>query len=87
MIIPQSENDLTLNILVLGGEIIKIIKNSKSVMIIEDVMRKFLDFDTRRTPNQFLDALTLLFVTQLVEIQGYRIKLKSKNDYTQMPLF
>ncbi len=87
MIIPHSENDLTLNILVLGGEIIKILKNSKSVMIIEDVMQMFLDFDTRRTPNQFLDAFTLLFVTELIEIQGYRVKLKSKNDYTQMSLF
>ncbi len=87
MIIPQSENDLSLNILVLGSQIIKILKSSKSLMIIEDVMRRFLEFDTRRTPNQFLDALTLLFVTDIIEIQGYRIRLKSKNDYTQVPLF
>jgi len=86
MIKPYPESDLSMNIMVLGSEIIKIFDRKNDFIIIENVMDIFLKEDLRRTPDAFIDAITLLFALDLIEIKGYKIRLK-KNDITQQDLF
>jgi hypothetical protein len=87
MIRPQPESNLSLNLLVLGSEVIQILKTNRSFVIIEDVMSEFLKDEPQRTPDLFMSTLTYLFAVGLVEYQGYKLKLKGKDDYTQLHLF
>lgn len=87
MIRPQPESNLSLNLLVLGSEVIRILKTKRSFVIIEDVMGEFLKGEPQRTPDLFMSTLTYLFAVGLVEYQGYKLKLKGKDDYTQLHLF
>ena len=87
MIRPQPESNLSLNFLVLGSEVIRILKTKRSFVIIEDVMSEFLKGEPQRTPDLFMSTLTYLFAVGLVEYQGYKLKLKGKDDYTQPHLF
>ena len=87
MIRPQPESNLSLNLLVLGSEVIRILKTKRSFVIIEDVMSEFLKDEPQRTPDLFMSTLTYLFAVGLVEYQGYKLKLKGKDDYTQLHLF
>jgi hypothetical protein len=42
MIIPQPESDLSLNVIVVGADIIKTLKDNKSdSMIVEELMKRF----------------------------------------------
>lgn len=76
MIIPQPEADLSLNIMVLGADIIKSLKNRDDYIIAEDMMNLFLMKDNRRTPQLFFDTLTFLFMLGIVEETNYKVRLK-----------
>jgi hypothetical protein len=86
MLRPHPESDLSMNILVLGSEIIEMLDQKKTFVVVEHVMEAFLEKDIRRTPDTFLDIITLLFALGLVESRGYRIKVK-KNDLAEATLF
>jgi len=87
MLIPHPESDLTRNILVLGAEILAILKRKESFTVIEEAMEVFLNKNPQRTPELFLDALTSLYVAGLLEVQGYKTKAVVRDVYTQSPLF
>ena len=87
MIRPHPESELSLNLLVLGSDIIKLLKPHKeSYVIIENILRLFLEQDARRSPDHFMDALTMLYVIGLLEYQDYRIRLRKGYGYTQLNL-
>lgn len=86
MIVPYPESDLTMNTMVLGSDIIQLLKNYDDFVFVEKIMKSFLKKDKRRTPDQFLDTLTFLFIVDLIEHEDYKIKLK-RHDYTQPTLF
>ena len=86
MLKPYPESDLSINILVLGSEIIGILNKKNDFIITENVMNVFLERDLKRTPDMFMDVMSLLFALGLIELNGYKIRL-NKNDFTEQDLF
>lgn len=87
MLIPQPESDLRLSTFALGAELIAVLRPSRSYVVIEDLMDRFLKKDPRRTPEAFLDTLTFLYALKVVEVQGYKVRVTGKRAYTQSSLF
>lgn len=85
MIIPQPEADLSLNIMVVGADIIKILIKSKDDMTVDTLIKKFLLKDNRRTPQLFFDTITFLYILGIFEENNNIIKIKY--GYTQKNLF
>lgn len=79
MIMPQPESDLSITPLVVGADVIKILKKSKDYLIVEDLMGEFLGFDKKRYPELLFDTLTFLFALDLIEENKYKIKIKDDN--------
>jgi hypothetical protein len=86
MIIPQPESDLSLNVIVVGADIIKTLKDNKSdSMIVEELMKRFIVKDKRRTKKLFFDTLTFLYSLGIINEEHYRVRLF--HGYTQKTLF
>ena len=85
MILPHPESDLSMNIMVLGIDIIRLLKRQKFVLL-EDVLTDFVNKDAKRTPDLFLNTLTFLYSCGLIEKKGYKIRLIPRN-IGQMELF
>lgn len=85
MIKPQPESDLSMNTMVVGADIIKILKKNKSYLIIEDMLNQFLNSDKRRTPGLFFDTITFLFTIGILTEENYKVRLKDAK--TQKTLF
>ncbi len=97
MILPHPESDLRANIMVVGADIIRMIKKYRSeggYVLIESLLDIFLkkDSSNKRTPDMFLNTLTFLFMMGVLERKGYKIKLieveknnklKSKTKYSK----
>jgi hypothetical protein len=78
MILPHPESDLSLNIMVLGVDIVKKLKSNSGFHLIENLMEGFLKKDKKRTPDMFINTLTFLYAVGLIELKGYKIKLTPK---------
>ena len=84
MITPQPEADMSLNILIVGADVIKILfKNNE--MTVDGVLKEFMIKDNRRTHRLFYDTLTFLFILGILEESNYIIRIK--HGYTQKTLF
>jgi hypothetical protein len=79
MIFPHPESNFSLNLMVLGSDIVKILKLQKDFVLIEKILNIFLQKEEKRTPEMFLNALSFLFAMGLIEKKNYRIKLISRN--------
>jgi hypothetical protein len=77
VILPHPESDLRINIMVLGTDIIKILRKTEYVLI-EDVLWEFVNAAEKRTPEMFLNTLIFLYSFGLIERRGYKIKLVKK---------
>ena len=86
MLLPHPESDLTLNIFVLGSEIITALKGRKDFTLVENLMKDFLKKSEERSPNLFFDALTFLYAVGFLEYKGYKVRLK-KHDISAPRLF
>lgn len=79
MIKPHPESDLSLNIMVLGSEIIKLLQSatrkSGRLVFVEDLLEDFLKQDKKRTPDLFIYSLVFLYGLGMIERQGYKIGL------------
>lgn len=91
MILPHPESDMRLNIMVLGSEIVSMLKskkNSDNFHFIENVLSDFLKVDKKRTVDLFIFSLIFLYSVGIIEHQGYKIKLNSQIESTkQLNLF
>ena len=74
MILPHPESDLRISIMVLGTDIIKILKKGNYILV-EDVMWEFIKASEKRTPEMFLNTLVFLYSFGLIEKKGYKIRL------------
>lgn len=77
MLQPHPESNLELNIMVLGAEIIELLKKKDSYVLIEDLLTHFLK-DERRTYDDFINSLTLLFALGIIKCNGYKVRLMQK---------
>ncbi len=77
MILPHPESDLSINIMVLGAEIVKLLKH-RDFILVEDLMISFLQGDKKRTPDMFLNTLTFLFACGLIDRKKYKVKLTTR---------
>jgi len=75
MIRPEPEADLSLNVMVIGADIIKILRKTKNYLIIEDLQKEFIERDKRRTPQLFFNALTFLYILGMVSEDNYKVRL------------
>lgn len=75
MILPEFESNLRMNILILGNEILgELIKNNNA-MFIEDLLKRFLEKDIKRTPKLFVDVITVLYALDIITVEDYKIKV------------
>lgn len=78
MIIPHPENDMKLNVMVLGSEVIEILKTrgkGDKYVLVENILIDFLKGDERRTPDLFMSSILFLYSVGLIDQRGYKIKL------------
>lgn len=78
MLIPHPESDMKLNILVLGSELIEILKRrckGDKYVLVENVLTDFLKDDEQRTPDLFMYTLFFLYSVGLIDHSSYKIKL------------
>ncbi len=76
MILPHPESDLSTNILVLGADIITMLKG-KSYLFIEDLLNDFLKKNKKRTPDMFFHTIIFLYIFDLIEQKGFKVNLKN----------
>lgn len=88
MLIPHPEDNLNLNIMVLGADIIKFLSNKRmeKYVLIENVLTDFLKKDESRTPDLFFNSLVFLYAIGLIDRKDYKIKLTPSLN-KQTPLF
>lgn len=82
MIMPHPESDLHLNPMVIGADIIEIIKTKnkgEGYVLVESVLIEFLKGDKRRTPDLFVFSLVFLYSVGIIERKDYKIKLVAIN--------
>lgn len=72
MIIPPPEADLGQSPLVIGADLLELIKGAEGA-VVEDVMLKFLDTNETSTPDDFMDALCCLYALGLVEYESFKL--------------
>jgi len=77
MILPHPESDLSVNIMVLGTDIVRSLKK-RDFVLVEDVLTSFMKSGNKRTPDMFLNTLTFLYSCGLIAKRGYKIKLTSR---------
>ena len=89
MIVLHPESDMKLNLMVLGADIIKLLrpkKNETGYRLIESVLNEFLELDNKRTLDLFVYSLVFLFSIGLIEQKGYKIKLVPQITEQQIKL-
>jgi len=77
MISPQPEADLSLNVMILGADVIKILKSSQDYVIAEDLLNKFLFTNKKRSHDLFFDTLTFLYTLGIIREENYKIRLEN----------
>jgi hypothetical protein len=78
MIIPHPESDMKLNVMVLGSELIRILKKrskENKYVLVENILADFLKEDERRTPDLFIYSLLFIYSVGLIDQREYKIKL------------
>ena len=85
MILPHPDSDLSVNILVLGAGIVRLLKG-RDFVLVEGVLESFVKSGIKKTPDMFLNTLTFLYSCGIIEKKGYKIKLMPRQA-EQMELF
>ncbi|OFX46402.1 MAG: hypothetical protein A2046_13845 [Bacteroidetes bacterium GWA2_30_7] len=81
MILPHPESDLSLNLMVVGSDIINLMQSKgrkDNFVLVENILEEFLKKDIKRTPDMFIYSLVFLYSVGLIEQKDYKIKLLVK---------
>lgn len=78
MILPHPESDLSLNIMVVAADVVRLLKKRRTFVLVESLMDEFLKNDARRTPEMFINSVTFLFAFGFIEQSGYRLRLDER---------
>lgn len=76
MIEPEPESDMSLNLLVVASDVIRILKKSNEYMFIDTILEKFIKADPRRKNDLFFYSLVFLYSVGAISLQGYTVKVK-----------
>ncbi len=74
MIIPHPESDMSLNLMVVSSDILNTLNSKKDYVLIDNVLKEFLNKDGRRTPEMFFNAVTYLFSLGIIKEQNYKLR-------------
>ena len=84
MIIPQPESDLSLNLMILGADIIGILKKQHESIVVDKLLKEFVKSDLRRTHEMFFNAFTYLYALGIVNERNYKVRLINGNTQTNL---
>ena len=79
MVIPHPESNLQESIIYYGNEILEKLYKNKSGVLIDVLLREFIEKSPNRTQKHFLDTITFLYATDLIQINDYKIKIKNNS--------
>lgn len=77
MLIPPPEAALGQSPLVMGADVLELIKGTEGI-VVEDVMLKFLDTHEASTPDDFMDTLCCLYALGVLEYESFKLREKSE---------
>ncbi len=75
MIIPHPESDMSLNLMVVSSDILSTLKSKNDYVLIDNVLKEFINKDNRRTPDMFFNAITYLFSLGIIKEQNYKVRV------------
>ncbi len=75
MIIPHPESDMSLNLMVVSSDILNTLNSKKDYVLIDNVLKEFINKDSRRTPDMFFNAITYLFSLGIIKEQNYKVRI------------
>lgn len=81
MLLPHPESDLSLNLMVVGTDIVSLLKikgRKNNYVLVETILVEFLKKSDKRTPDMFINALVFLFAMGIIESKEYKIKLHER---------
>jgi hypothetical protein len=78
MLIPSKHERLEKNLLVLGGDILSILKKRK-IWNIENLFQNLKEIKSVNL-NQYYNSITFLWLSDIILVDEYNISLKQKND-------
>ena len=85
MIEPTKHEQLKQNLLVIGSEIINVVRNSPAN--IEDIYQKFKINSSESPLEKLYDALTFLWLLDFITIENGLVSLNIKKDVSEKTLF
>lgn len=78
MLIPSKHERLEKNLLVIGGDILTILKK-RTIWNIEELFQNLKKIKSVNL-NQYYNSITFLWLSDIIKIDKYNISLKQKND-------
>ena len=78
MLIPSKHERLEKNLLVIGGDILSILKKRK-IWNTEDLFQNLKKIKSVNL-NQYYNSITFLWLSDIIKVDKYNISLKQKND-------
>ena len=77
MLIPSKHEQLEKNLLVIGGDVLSILKKRK-IWNIEELFQSLKKIKSINL-NQYYNTITFLWLSDIIQIDEYNILLKQKN--------
>jgi len=78
MLIPSKHERLEKNLLVIGGDILAILKK-RTIWNIEELFQNLKEIKSVNL-NQYYNSITFLWLSDVIKVDKYNISLKQKND-------
>lgn len=79
------ESDLSLSVLTLAADILRLFSRATREQMVDDLLEQFLKRDARRTPDQFFNALTMLYMVDLIDQDDYRLRVRHLDPAPRRP--
>jgi len=74
MSLLHPDADLSLSLVAHGADVLRLLAQQHTPVFVDRALELFLMHDKRRTPQNFFNALDLLFAVEAVDVTGYRIR-------------
>jgi len=75
LITPHPETDLNQNTMVLGAEVLEILKKAKGELLVDELLVRFMKKNSKFTPDQFMETLIFLYSLGAIEKNQFKVKV------------